>query len=174
MVPCRDLVFPWLGKSFSRPPCGVCFRSICSVLDGLLRSSERCRCVQEYAVLTIGPTMDLVHIPAVESDVGVLLVLLPTGVLWWPARWRSGSSAQWPSSRVKLLSTSSSPVNIHSIDSPGYSLCFCLVENIWMPHYASSVGRTVHIVLLDVDTQMNTTEDSGDNDHAQVRMDNFP
>ena len=40
-----------------------------------------------------------------------------------------------------------------------------------MPHYASSVGSTVHIVLLDVDTQMNTTEDSGDNDHAQVRMD---
>ena len=32
-------------------------------------------------------------------------------------------------------------------------------------------GSTVHIALLDVDTQMNTTEDSGDNDHAQVRMD---
>ena len=42
-----------------------------------------------------------------------------------------------------------------------------------MPHYASSVGSTMHIALLDVDTQMNTTEDSGDNDHAQVRMDNL-
>nr|CAL63610.1 acetyl-coenzyme A carboxylase [Alopecurus myosuroides] len=38
-------------------------------------------------------------------------------------------------------------------------------------HYASSAGNTVHIALLDADTQLNTTEDSGDNDQAQDKMD---
>lgn len=135
VVPWRDLVPPQLGKSSSRPPYGGCFRPICAVQCGLFGSFETCLllcgCMPEYAELTTRPTLDWVHISAVDSDSSMLLGLWLPDELGWPARWQSGSSS-WLSSPTHRQCMRTSLMPIPSSDSPGYSDCFFLLGYVWI------------------------------------------